>query len=345
MNPELLARISLDHRRRLAWFEDHKGEVTGMPAPLEDGLLLASKPKGIYKPRDLDYALSIRVNVGSRYDDGTPVPTPGGGWLLSYHQEGASRADRDRLSANRGLMQCIEDRVPVGVLQALGPARHRSQYQVLGLAMPVRWADGHFFLQSLDPPGDPGTDIIADTLEAAARAGLDEAAATDIRADDYDARLRVVRQIIARQGQSAFRAALLEAYQGRCAITGCDAAAVLEAAHLRPYRGPESNTVPNGLLLRSDVHTLFDLRLLVIDPATREVVVSKLLAGTQYESLSGRQLGAPAEDWLRPSQEVARRSWGEAGGTIRNPRISGSYESGQLMRHDLQVCRPGSTCS
>ena len=116
--------------------------------------------------------------------------------------------------------------------------------------MPVRWADGHFFLQSLDPPGDPGTDIIADTLEAAARAGLDEAAATDIPADDYDARLRVVRQIVARQGQSAFRAALLEAYHGRCAITGCDAAAVLEAAHLRPYRGPESNTVPNGLLLR-----------------------------------------------------------------------------------------------
>ena len=175
MDQELLTRISLDHRRRLVWFEDHKGEVTGMPAPLDGGLLLASKPKGIYKPKNLDYALSIRVNVGSPYDDGTPVPTPGGGWLLSYHQEGTSPVDRDRLSANRGLMRCIEDRIPVGVLQALGPARHRSQYQVLGLAMPVRWADGHFFLESLDPLGDPDTDIIADTLEAAARAGFDEA--------------------------------------------------------------------------------------------------------------------------------------------------------------------------
>jgi hypothetical protein len=49
-----------------------------------------------------------------------------------------------------------------------------------------------------------------------------------------------------------FRAVLLEAYHRRCAITGCDATAVLEAAHLRPYRGPDSNTVPSGLLLRSD---------------------------------------------------------------------------------------------
>lgn len=82
MDEELLARISPEHRRRLAWFEDHKGEVAGMPPPLEGGLLLASKPKGIYKPKDLDYALSIRVNVGSPYDDGTPVPTHGG-WLAT----------------------------------------------------------------------------------------------------------------------------------------------------------------------------------------------------------------------------------------------------------------------
>ena len=137
------------------------------PAPLEGGLLLASKPKGIYKPKGLDYAVSIRLNVGSPYDDGTPVPTPGGGWLLSYHQEGASPADRDRLSANRAT-RCIQDQIPwSGVMQALGPARHRSQYRQLGLALPVRWANGHFFLQSMNPPGDPGTDMIADTLEAA----------------------------------------------------------------------------------------------------------------------------------------------------------------------------------
>jgi len=55
-----------------------------MPGPLDDGLLLVTKPKGIYKPGDLPYALSIRINPRSRYPDGEPVPTSGGGWLLSY---------------------------------------------------------------------------------------------------------------------------------------------------------------------------------------------------------------------------------------------------------------------
>jgi hypothetical protein len=60
-------------------------------------------------------------------------------------------------------------------------------------------------------------------------------------------------QDVSRRGQAGFRAALLEAYRGRCAITGFDAAAALEGAHLRPYRGPESNTVTNGLLLSADL--------------------------------------------------------------------------------------------
>ena len=72
---------------------------------------------------------------------------------------------------------------------------------------------------------------------------------------------------------------------GKCAITGYEAAAALEAAHLRPYRGPDSNTVNNGLSLRADIHTLLDLRLLAIEPATRVIVISKLLAGTLYEVL------------------------------------------------------------
>jgi hypothetical protein len=65
-------------------------------------LLLVSKPKGIYKPSDLPYALSIRINLDSPYADGVAVPTPGGGWLLSYHQENAEPADRDKIFSNRG---------------------------------------------------------------------------------------------------------------------------------------------------------------------------------------------------------------------------------------------------
>jgi hypothetical protein len=55
----------LPHRSRLAWFEEHQGEVSAIPGPLADGVLLVSKPKGIYKPGDPPYTLSIRINQDS----------------------------------------------------------------------------------------------------------------------------------------------------------------------------------------------------------------------------------------------------------------------------------------
>jgi putative restriction endonuclease len=207
-------------------------------------------------------------------------------------------------------MQCIADQIPVGVLRETEPADHRSHYDVLGLAVPMSWEDGYFIFESLNPRPLPEIDPVTDLLEATARAEADqESPHSEDPKDDYDARLRVIRQIVARRGQAAFRSSLLDAYQGRCAITGCDATAALEGAHLRPYRGPDSNTVSNGLPLRADVHTLLDLRLLAPDPETRKIVISKLLAGTQYESLTGIQLAEPASASCRPSLETLQAVW------------------------------------
>jgi putative restriction endonuclease len=258
----------------------------------------------------LPYALSIRINLDSPYADGLPVPTPGGGWLLSYHQEGADPAGRDRMFTNRGLMRCIADRVPVGVLRERAPAGHRSQYDVLGPALPVRWSDGYFFFESTNPRGAPVIDPISDVLAATARAELDQEEPTDrANLDGYDARLRVYRQIVARQGQPGFRSALLAAYQGRCAVTGCDAVPALEGAHLLAYRSPESNVVTNGLLLRADIHTLFDLGLWAPDPVTQNIIISKLLAETQYAALSTCRLAESAAAWQRPNQETLEITW------------------------------------
>jgi putative restriction endonuclease len=173
------------------------------------------------------------------------------------------------------------------------------------------WSDGRFYFESLNPKAIPVIDPVNDVLEAMASTEVDQetAAAGEALDDDYDARLRVVRQIVARRGQAGFRAALLEAYRGRCAITGFDAAAALEGAHLRPYRGPDSNAVTNGLLLRADIHTLFDLGLLAPDPVTRTIVVSKLLAGTQYAALSSARLADPTAAWQRPDQEALESIW------------------------------------
>lgn len=79
-----------------------------------------------------------------------------------------------------------------------------------------------------------------------------------------DGRKKIERMVTQRQGQPAFRNALLAAYNNRCAITGCTIDDVLEAAHISPYLGKHTNHVTNGLLLRADVHTLFDRGLIKI---------------------------------------------------------------------------------
>ncbi|WP_421569013.1 HNH endonuclease [Stenotrophomonas sp. PD6] len=108
-----------------------------------------------------------------------------------------------------------------------------------------------------------------------------------------DQRARVLRSIVQRQGQREFRAALLEAYGGRCAMTGCGVVDVLEAAHIHRYLGRETNVVSNGLLLRSDLHTLFDLNLIGVDTTTMRICVAPTLAGSSYQDLIGKSLARP----------------------------------------------------
>lgn len=105
-----------------------------------------------------------------------------------------------------------------------------------------------------------------------------------------DQRVRAMRSIVRRRGQPAFRRALIEAYGGRCAVSGCGVVDVLEAAHIFPFLDGETNTVSNGLLLRADIHTLFDLYLLTVDPRSRRVVVSPMLGPTEYSALQGTPL-------------------------------------------------------
>jgi hypothetical protein len=124
-------------------------------------------------------------------------------------------------------------------------------------------------------------------------------------ADLEDARRWDLRAVVVRQGQPQFRAALLEAYGGRCAITGCDAVPALEAAHIKPYDG----ILTNGILLRADIHTLFDLDLLGIDPQTLAVCIATELRATVYGKLEGRQLREPLDGSRRPSLSALAWRW------------------------------------
>jgi hypothetical protein len=117
-----------------------------------------------------------------------------------------------------------------------------------------------------------------------------------------DGRIKVLAEVARRQGQASFRAALMEAYEGRCAITGTSVVDVLQAAHITPYLGPATNHVSNGLLLRADVHTLFDLALIRIHPESLRVSVSPVLSDTDYWSLDGKHISLPRRPRLQPSR-------------------------------------------
>jgi hypothetical protein len=120
---------------------------------------------------------------------------------------------------------------------------------------------------------------------------------------------RVLRAIIQRRGQPAFRERLMAAYKGECAVTGCDASAALEAAHIRPYSGASSCEVTNGLLLRADIHTLFDLNLLGIEPSSLKVALAPELRRTCFKELNGKKLTVPIDTRLQPSKDALREKW------------------------------------
>lgn len=119
--------------------------------------------------------------------------------------------------------------------------------------------------------------------------------------DSEDARRRIMASVVQREGQPAFRESLLRAYGNACAITGCTVVPLLEAAHIIPYRGPHTNVVSNGLLLRADLHKLFDLHLIRIDPARRTLHVSEELMNSEYGSLAGQTLRPPSSAQDAPS--------------------------------------------
>jgi hypothetical protein len=146
---------------------------------------------------------------------------------------------------------------------------------------------------------------------AQAKEQLEDAPAVDagVKVPDVRGEDERLAQVGAHVGEDA--AAGHAAYGGRCAVTGCDAVAALEASHIVPYCGPQSHHVTNGLLLRADLHTLFDLDLMGIDPDTMTVALAPAIKGTTYSEFQGRRLTLPAASgWCRAI--VARPPQGQA---------------------------------
>lgn len=110
-----------------------------------------------------------------------------------------------------------------------------------------------------------------------------------------------------RLGQTAFKAVVLNAYDGRCAITATKIRPILQAAHVKPLPKGGEHRLDNGVLLRSDVHTLFDRGYLGVDPNYRLLVSSRLRDefgnGEQYYRRAGEQIRLPQRKIDRPNKE------------------------------------------
>jgi predicted restriction endonuclease len=116
-----------------------------------------------------------------------------------------------------------------------------------------------------------------------------------------DARERIFRAIVIRRGQPKFRKDLIDAYDGKCAVTGYDSDYALEACHILPYRGEQTNHVTNGLLLRSDIHTLFDLGKTAVNTDNMSLIIADALKATRYRELDGAALHIPRSPLHRPN--------------------------------------------
>lgn len=97
-------------------------------------------------------------------------------------------------------------------------------------------------------------------------------------ATDTDFNTDPTVQIQIRRGQPKFRKGLLLLYNEKCIVSGCKIVPILEAAHITPHSKYVNYSMPNGLLLRSDIHTLFDSNLIGINPMTMKIEIHPLLS-------------------------------------------------------------------
>jgi putative restriction endonuclease len=110
-----------------------------------------------------------------------------------------------------------------------------------------------------------------------------------------------------RLGQGSFRILVTDSYDRRCAVTNERTLPALDAAHIKPYSESGEHTVSNGILLRRDLHALFDQGYVTINASLRFEVSRKIKEefenGRDYYRLQGSAVRVPAEPSRRPSRD------------------------------------------
>jgi putative restriction endonuclease len=117
--------------------------------------------------------------------------------------------------------------------------------------------------------------------------------------------------VLPRLGQGSFRVAITEAYQRQCALTDGKVLPALDAAHIHPYAEGGLHVLSNGVLLRKDIHSVFDAGYATIDENFKFVVSEKVREvfdnGNEYRRLHGRPLRLPSNPDAKPA--IASIQW------------------------------------
>lgn len=114
-----------------------------------------------------------------------------------------------------------------------------------------------------------------------------------------------------RLGQGAFRVLVTDIYQRRCAITQERTLPALDAAHIRPYGDGGEHDARNALLLRRDIHSLFDGGYVTVTPTLHFEVSARIKEefenGRHYYALHGQKIAVPADPAQQP--DPAALTW------------------------------------
>lgn len=292
----VLDQLDAEHARALEWFADHEGDIGPRPWRVGGQSVVAGvhvplvAQRGIHQPSGWQVALSITATRASVYFDGVPQWIDSDTWALPYMAHAGRDGSGTQSRWNRALLGNLEQRIPVGVF-----VPHESHYLNLGLAMVESYdpRTGTFLLRGPLRYGQR-QEVWSDSDDARTSAALAAEQLDQVRELDEPLAYSRSRRRVA---QVQFRQELLRAYDGRCAITGYDADDALQGAHILSYRGRSSQLVRNGLLLRADIHLLFDRHMVGVEPEALRVRLAPALLSTAYADLDGRLL-------LRPRRAV-----------------------------------------
>jgi putative restriction endonuclease len=175
------------------------------------------------------------------------------------------------------------------------------------ISVPSTWATNIVQGKTYDSHSDEGRELWEAVRERVTRRNIAQDSAL---ANSDDDKLRFGAEYLARGrlGQGAFRVLVTDAYLSRCAVTGERTLPVLEAAHIKPYALAGPHSIANGVLLRSDLHKLFDLGYVTVTPSLRLEVSPRLREewenGREYYAYHGKELICrPTEPINLPSRE------------------------------------------